>query len=247
VSKGAAVVLWPESALPYRVETDPLFRHILEEAAAELNATIVLNSVGGSQEAGYTNSVYVVDTEGVSDQRYDKIRLVPFGEFVPFWARMAITESLVREVGRFEAGDSTDPLDVGALLGMAICYEVIFADLMAAEVRSGAAVLSTLTNDAWYGYSWAPKQHFAQAVLRAVETRRWLARAALTGISGLVSPDGRVVSRLEVGEVGYIAAELTPSSYLTPRARWGDWWCGLSALVALAGLVLGRPRKHPNG
>jgi apolipoprotein N-acyltransferase len=247
VNEGAAVVLWPESALPYRVDSDPLYRHVLEAATRELGATIVLNSVGGSQENGYTNSAYVVGADGVSEQRYDKIRLVPFGEFVPFWARMAITESLVREVGRFEAGRSRAPLDAGVPLGMAICYEVVFADLVAAEIREGAELLATLTNDAWYGYSWAPRQHFAQAVLRAVEGRRWLVRAALTGISGFVGPDGKVVSQLDVGEIGFVVAAVTPSTQLTPRVRWGDWWWLLSVLVSLAVLIVGRPKKYRTG
>ena len=94
---------------------------------------------------------------------------------------------------------------------MAVCYEVVFEDLMAREVRDGAELLATLTNDGWYGYRWAPRQHFAHVVLRAVENRRWFARAALTGISGFVAPDGRVLSRLEVGEHGLLVAELWPS------------------------------------
>jgi apolipoprotein N-acyltransferase len=111
-------------------------------------------------------------------------------------------------------------------------------------VRSGARLLATVTNDGWYGYSWAPPQHFAQVVLRAAETRRFFARAALTGISGFVDPHGRVRDRLEVGETGILVAELLPAVGVTPRARWGDWWCALTALAATAMLVVSWIRKR---
>jgi len=245
-SIGAELVLWPESAMPYRVESDPAFRQVLVDAARELAADIVLNSVGGSEEEGYTNSAFVVRPSGVASVRYDKVRLVPFGEFVPWWARLGFATSLVREVGSFTPGDEPRILEARVPLGMAICYEVIFADQMAKEVRSGAQLLITLTNDGWYGYSWAPRQHFAQVILRSVENRRWFARAALTGITGFVDPTGHVRAKLDVGETGVLVEEIQPASGLTPRARWGDWWCVVSALTAIALLAAGIAGKRPS-
>jgi len=231
---GARLVLWPESAAPYSIERDPVYRRRLVSLARELGVTLVVNAVGWTADGRPTNSAYVVTAGGVGPRRYDKVRLVPFGEFVPWWARLAFTETLVREVGDFAPGHRLAPLDTPeARLGVAICYEIVFPDLVAEEVRRGAEVLVTLTNDGWYGYSWAPAQHFAQAALRAVETRRWVARAALTGISGFVAPDGRVAARLEVGDRGMLAAPLAACSGLTPRARRGDWWGWLSGLAAL--------------
>jgi apolipoprotein N-acyltransferase len=237
-AEGAAVVLWPESAMPYRIAGDDVYRGMLTEAARRLGIRIVLNAVGGSGETGYTNSAYVVDSTGVAAQRYDKVRLVPFGEFVPWWARLAFTESLVREVGRFTPGQAPRVLDVGVPTGMAICYEVIFSDLIAAEVRSGAVLLATLTNDGWYGYSWAPRQHFAQVALRSAESRRWFARAALTGISGFVDPYGHVRARLDVGATGLLVVDVVPGTQLTPRVQWGDWWLAVSAVGGLLLLVV---------
>ena len=245
--RGAKLVLWPESALPYRFDTDANYRAALAEAARRLDVTIVLNSVAGSAEEGYTNSAFVVSPHGPGDQRYDKVRLVPFGEFVPWWAKLAFTESLVREVGAFEPGGEVRVLDAGVPIGMAICYEVVFAELAADQVRRGAVLLTTLTNDGWYGYSWAPRQHLAQAVLRTVETRRWLVRAALTGISAAIDPSGRVVSEMGVGETGVLLAEPVPCGGLTPRARLGDWWGALAAVATLAMLVVGRRRRDRGG
>jgi apolipoprotein N-acyltransferase len=241
---GARVVLWPESAVPYRFDADPAYRAKLADAARRLGLTIVLNSVAGTAEEGFTNSAFAVGPDGPDETRYDKLRLVPFGEFVPWWARLAFTDALVREVGTFEPGTRMVLLDAGVPVGMSICYEVVFAELAAGQVRAGAELLTTLTNDGWYGYSWAPRQHLAQAVLRAVETRRWLARAALTGISAFVDPAGRVVARLEVGEHGLLAAQPVPCRGLTPRARLGDWWGAVAAVAALALLAAGRKQRR---
>jgi apolipoprotein N-acyltransferase len=234
---GADIVLWPEGAVPYSLDSDPAYRAAVEGLAAEHGVEIILNSIASLPEGGYANSAYLVTESGLSAVRYDKIHLVPFGEFVPRWARFAFTESLVREVGAFTPGDNVVILPARAPLGVAICFEVVFPDLVAAETRAGAAILTTLTNDGWYGFSWAPRQHFAQVRLRAVEAGRWYARAALTGISGFVDPSGRVHSRLDVGETGIAVEDVQPLSGLTPRVRFGDWWavlCGVMTIVLLA-------------
>ncbi len=236
---GAEVVLWPESALPYRLDTDPTFREVVTRMARELEITIVLNSVAGSAEAGFRNSAFVVRPDGVEPVRYDKVKLVPFGEYVPKWAQVAFSDALVREVGNFTPGRAPVLLDIGVPLGMAVCYEVVFEGLTAREVRDGAQLLATLTNDGWYGYSWAPRQHFAHVVMRAVENRRWFVRAALTGISGFVAPDGRVASRLEVGEHGVLVTEVWPSDRLTPRSRFGDWFAVVCWISTISLLIAG--------
>ncbi len=243
----AELVLWPESAVPYNLERDPRYRRLVEELAAELHVHILLNSIGTTPTGGYTNSVYSVGPDGLEPGRYDKIRLVPFGEYVPFIGRFAFAKSLVREVGRFTPGRDPKPLRVGAdRVGIAICYEIVFPSLIAQEVRRGAGFLVTLTNDGWYGYSWAPHQHFAQAILRAAETRRWVARAALTGISGFVDPRGHVVRDLPVGRTGILFGDITPLSTETPRVRLGNWWVWICVLAIPLLLVPGvrRPRRE---
>jgi apolipoprotein N-acyltransferase len=234
--RGADLVLWPEGAVPYRIDDDPAYREVVERMASQFEIEIVLNSVASLDGGGFTNSAFLVTGEGVSPVRYDKVHLVPFGEFVPRWARFAFTDSLVREVGAFTPGRQPVVLPARVPLAVAICFEVVFPDLATAQVRAGAQLLTTLTNDGWYGFSWAPRQHFAQVRLRAAETRRWFARAALTGISGFVDPSGRVVSKLDVGETGFLTESVQPMKGLTPRVRFGDWWailCGVATVVVL--------------
>jgi apolipoprotein N-acyltransferase len=244
---GARIVLWPESAVPFRVDRDPAYRDLVTETAAELDVEIVLNSVAETAGGGYGNSAFLVTADGVSSVRYDKVYLVPFGEYVPPWAEPITSEALVREVGRFTPGEKVTPLPATVPLGVAICYEVVFSRHSAAAVGGGAELLVTITNDGWYGFSWAPAQHFAQVRLRAAEHRRWFARAALTGISGFVDPYGRVTERLEVGEQGLLVADLEPSTARTPRTRWGDWWWVVCVIATIGMVVAGRRSNDGRG
>jgi apolipoprotein N-acyltransferase len=249
--RGADLVLWPESAVPYRLDTDPGYRDAVEQMARQFDIEIVLNSVAALEGGGYANSAFLINEQGISETRYDKVHLVPFGEFVPGWARIAFTESLVREVAAFTPGKKPVLLPARVPLAVAICFEVVFPDHVARQVRGGAQLLTTLTNDGWYGFSWAPPQHFSQVRIRAAETQRWFVRAALTGISGLIDPTGRVVTQLDVGETGDLAGYVRPMTGLTPRVRWGDWWaivCAVGTVVLLATFRLSgrsRPRGKP--
>jgi apolipoprotein N-acyltransferase len=242
--RGADLVLWPEGAVPYRIDDDPAYREMVERLAGQFDIEIVLNSVASLDGGGYANSAFLVTGKGVSPVRYDKVHLVPFGEFVPRWARLAFTDSLVREVGAFTPGRQPVVLPARVPLSVAICFEVVFPDHATAQVRAGAQLLTTLTNDGWYGFSWAPRQHFAQVRLRAAETRRWFARAALTGISGFIDPSGKVVSQLDIGETGFLTESVQPMSGLTPRVRFGDWWTIICAVVTVSLLVASRVRRN---
>jgi apolipoprotein N-acyltransferase len=243
--RGADLVLWPESAIPYRIDDDPAYREVVESMAGQFEIEIVLNSVASLDGGGYANSAFLVTGEGVSPVRYDKVHLVPFGEFVPRWARLAFTDSLVREVGAFTPGDRPVVLPGRVPMSVAICFEVVFPDHAAAQVRAGAQLLTTLTNDGWYGFSWAPRQHFAEVRLRAAETRRWFARAALTGISGFIDPTGKVVSQLDLGETGSLTELVQPMNGLTPRVRFGDWWTILCAIATISiAVVLKVPKRR---
>jgi apolipoprotein N-acyltransferase len=226
--------------MPFRLDTDATYRAMVTELAADLGVEIVVNSVAEIDGGGFANSAFLVDGSGIGPRRYDKVHLVPFGETVPPWADLFAGEALVREVGNFTPGAAVVTLPAVAPLGVSICYEVVFSSHSGAAVRAGAELLVTLTNDGWYGFSWAPEQHFAQVRLRAAEHRRWFARAALTGISAFVDPTGRAVSRLEIGEQGVLLADLPPSNGLTPRSRWGDWWAVLCAAASVAMLAQSR-------
>lgn len=239
------LVLWPESAMPYRFDTDAVYRRQVLEFAQSAGTAVILNSLGLTPEGGTTNSAFALRPDGVVS-RYDKVRLVPFGEYVPLWGRLIVSDSLVREVGAFTAGTEAVPLDAGIPLGLAVCYEIVFPNVVGRQVLAGAEVLATLTNDAWYGTSWALDQHFAQAVLRAVETRRWVVRAALTGISGAVDPFGQVVQRLEAGKQGVLIVKVRPAVGRTLAVRWGDWWAWLCVVMVAFSMILRRRSREAN-
>jgi apolipoprotein N-acyltransferase len=156
-------------------------------------------------------------------QRADKRHLVPFGEYVPLRALVPGLGKLARMVGDFAPAREVALLDWGAQrLGVAVCFEVIFPGETAALVRAGATLLVTVTNDAWYGDTAAPWQHLAAARFRAAENRRWLLRAAITGVSAAIAPDGSLRGVLGVGEEGTIVARFEGRRDLSPfsRAPW---------------------------
>jgi apolipoprotein N-acyltransferase len=244
---GAHWIVWPESAIPRYVERDPAYRRTIEVVAAATGAWLTVGSIGfGADGESYYNSVFAFAPGGRVPWRYDKVHLVPFGEYVPLAGRIALLRPLVREVGSFTPGTSLLPLPGPAgPVGLAVCYEVTYPGLFAAQVANGAAVLATITNDGWYGDSSAPRQHLALAQLRAAESRRWLVRAANTGISAIVDPYGRVVERLGMGREGIVVGEVRAGAGVTPAVRHGAAVRGgLVALAAAAILLAGRRRRR---
>jgi len=246
VQRGARWVVWPESAIPRHVERDPEHRSALAGFTARHDAWLLVGSIGfGAGEDEYYNSVFSVAPGGVVPWRYDKVHLVPFGEYVPLAGRLAFLRPLVREVGSFTHGRSTLPLPGPAgPVGVAVCYEVTYPGLIAAQVRDGAAVLATITNDGWYGDSAAPRQHLALAVLRAAESRRFLVRAANTGISAVIDPYGAVIADLAFGREGLVAATVEGGVGVTPAVRHGAAVHGALIGAALAAILLGGRRSR---
>ncbi len=243
---GARWVVWPESAVPRWVERDGEYRSAVEALARETRAWLTVGSIGfGKGEDVYYNSVFSFAPTGLTPGRYDKIHLVPFGEYVPLAGRIAALKALVREVGSFTPGESATRL-AGPLgpVGVAVCYEVAYPSLYAEEARRGAVVLATITNDGWYGDSAAPRQHLALAILRAAENRRYLVRAANTGISAIIDPDGRQLARLDFGREGLITGEVRPSTSVTPYARFGGGLRAAILVLAAGGIILAAVRRE---
>lgn len=238
-------VVWPESAIPRAVERDPLYRRRIERFARSHDVWMVVGSIGfGSTGKEYYNSLHVVSPDGLTPWRYDKVHLVPFGEYVPVVGSLPFLAPLVREVGSFTPGRSTLPLPGPAgPTGMAICYEVAYPSLVAAATRQGAQVLVTITNDGWYGDSAAPRQHLALAVLRAAEARRYLVRAANTGISAVIDPGGRVLTRLGMNREGVITAEVRPGEGVTPAVAAGRTVRLLIVATAVGAILLAAWRR----
>jgi len=195
----------------------------------------------------------VVAPDGTS-VRYDKRELVPFGEYVPFAGVFGFVDTMARNAGNFVSAEELTLLPwrpEGAageggteLLGAAICYEIVFPGLVADAVRDGATMLVTITNDAWYGDTAAPWQHYAAARFRAAENRRPVLRAAITGVSALVAPDGGERARLDPFARGVVEGRVEGRRQLSPFSR-APWLVPLaSTLLALAALLAARLRSR---
>ncbi len=204
-----ALVVWPETAMPFYFTTSsPHLRKILRFTI--LHKIILLTGAPGfrmrDRGVSYFNSAYLI-VRGKIVARYDKVHLVPFGEYVPLSRYFPFLKKMVQGPGDFTPGTRLYPLRWRNLaIGTLICYEVIFPELVAREVQRGANLLVNISNDAWFGDSSGPYQHLNQAILRAVETNRYLIRSTNDGISAIISPRGKVVRRLwlfKQGEITY--------------------------------------------
>jgi apolipoprotein N-acyltransferase len=244
VRRGAQFVVWPESSIPFKFTDDPRGEEI-KALARELGVPILFGSdeeVRRGPEYAIYNSAYELDPAGNTAAVYRKIHLVPFGEFVPLRRWFFFIRPLVDSFTDFSAGESVVMLPVnGHKISTAICYEVVYPSLMREAVAQGSELLTTITNDGWYGHSSAPYQHFDMAAMRAIEQGRYLARAANTGISGLVDPYGRVVRQSAIFEQTGLVEE---ARFLTSRTIYsviGDVvGAGCLALTLTAALVLWR-------
>lgn len=241
-----ALLVWPESAAwPRRLGRDvELDRDIAE--IGRRGCGVVLN-VAREEGERYYNSAVLVRPDG-SRSSYDKRHLVPFGEYVPFRSLLPAAEALTRHVGDFTPGGQVDLLDYrGVSLGGAICYEVVFPQEVVETVAAGATVLFSVTNDDWYGPTAAAWQHLTAARFRAAETRRTLLRAAVTGVSAVIAPDGSLVDHVPPGEQRTMRARVAARADRTLYswiARWVPWAAiaGCAFAILLAGRT-GRPDR----
>ncbi len=230
------LLVWPESAAwPHSYPTSERLRDDVARLAGR-GCDVLLGSQIDDGPKAY-NSALLVSAGGPLGS-YSKRRLVPWGEYVPLRDVLPFLGKVARNAGDFTPGTSLGLLEWGTeRLAPAICYEVIFPGAVAEQVRAGASILVTLTNDAWYGDTWAPHQHFRAARFRAAENRRPLVRAALTGVSGLIDRRGQVTGRLGVGEKGVLRARLAGSTELAPFSR-APWLVpAASALLAVVAVV----------
>ena len=247
VKRGAEIVLWPESSTPFLFEEDAAAGAALRDLAREIRVPLLFGSdqVDRSQRPlRMYNAAFLVTPAGETAAVYRKIHLVPFGEFIPFKGVAAFVSPLVDSIGEFAPGDAMVMLPVGShLISTAICYEVVYPALVRQAVQGGSELLTTITNDAWYGESSAPYQHFAMASMRAIEQGRYLARAANTGISGVVDPYGRVVQQSALFEQAGLVDEVRLLTGHTVYSSIGDAVAYLSIALIAAALMITRRRR----
>ncbi|MGI6245989.1 MAG: apolipoprotein N-acyltransferase [Pseudochelatococcus sp.] len=255
---GVTHLIWPESAFPFLIDHTP---EALDDIARMLPAGTVLitgaaradEPLPGEQRYRYFNSVRVFDSNGASLATYDKAHLVPFGEYLPFddWLNRLGLRQFVHVPGGFEAGGERRALHVPGLppVSPLICYEAIFPGEAllgeANEASEPAGLLLNVTNDAWFGATPGPYQHFAQSRLRAIEQGLPMVRAANTGISAVMDPYGREIARLPLGVAGVIDSglpkPLRPTIYGILYAQAGPalYWLTIICF-AIGGLSLTR-------
>ncbi len=242
------LIVWPETTMPfYFVKNIPLTKMVLQGIRSNAADTL-LGSPAYTQKARkvqYFNRAFLVRHDGIVADSYDKAHLVPFGEYVPLKQWLPFLGKMVEHVGDFSSGSVGDTLDWGEnKIGALICYELIFPFLSRAAVQNGAELLINITNDAWYGKTSAPYQHFSMAVFRAVETRRALVRSANTGISGFIDPTGRVVSETPLFEDASIGEDIPLMSGQTPYVRFGDIFAVACIITAI--LIMLRAKTNPS-
>ena len=222
---GAKLIVWPEAATPFSFENDVTRGEVIRALARETGTYLLIGStyVTSDAELRYYNTASMVDPSGETTGVYRKQHLVPFGEYVPLRRALFFVSPLVETVADFSPGSGPRTLPVeGQPVSAAICYEIIYPGLVRDLVVSGSRLLTTITNDAWYGRSSAPYQHFQQATMRAIEQGRFLVRAANTGISGIVDPYGRVLARTPLFETAVVVDDVRLLAGRTFYGRIGD-------------------------
>lgn len=249
-AKGHAdLIVWPESPAPF-YGNDPGFRNGLGRIASTAQSWVVAGSigtVGNDRNQELFNSAVLVDPSGAIAGRYDKVHLVPFGEYLPFPSLLSFAGGLTKEVGAFTPGQSRTPLNAGQQkLGIFICYESIFPNEVRRFANSGAQVFVNISNDGWYGDSGAYAQHLKQARMRAIENDRWLLRATNTGVTAAIDPYGRVAQQAPRKVRTALVVSYSLIDGTTFYTRHGDWLAYGCAIISAGAILFSLGGISPN-
>ncbi|MBW2599444.1 MAG: apolipoprotein N-acyltransferase [Deltaproteobacteria bacterium] len=245
---GASLIVWPETAAPFSFQNyDERSRDVIN-TAKKANSWLLFGSLGYAREKGkisFRNSAYLISPEGTVSGRYDKVHLVPFGEYVPLRNILFFVDKLVEGAGDFTPGGEITPLSMGdRKIGILICYEGIFPEISREYCLKGADLLVNITNDAWYGDTSAPCQHLTMAAFRAIENRTYLIRAANTGISAIVDPTGKIVSRTVLFERTALNGPVKFTRQNTFYSRYGNVFACSCIVFLLIGYLISLRREN---
>jgi apolipoprotein N-acyltransferase len=226
-SNNPDIIVWPETAIPFIFGNNKTLTEELIAFQRQLNTYLLFGSVTLKDMDGNTarlaNSAILLSPDGTTVSVYDKIHLVPFGEYVPLKSLFPFVKKLVTAIGDFVKGEETVVMETPfAKIGNLICYEIIFPGLVRKFVERGANVLVTITNDAWFGRTSAPYQHFSMAVFRAVENRVPVVRAANTGISGFIDSKGRITSKSDIFVEAILTEQISVRDSKSFYTNYGD-------------------------
>jgi len=248
-----SLIAWPEAPSPF-TEGDPRFRLAMHELATSTGAAIIAGNPTSAWEIDDTgtrvlrdyNSASFISPEGEFIGRYDKIHLVPFGEYVPYRDLFFFAHHLTKQVSDFARGKERKVFTAnGHRYGIFICYESIFADEVREFARSGAEVFVNVSDDGWYGDTSAPWQHLNMARMRAIENRRWILRDTNTGVTASIDPYGRVVQSAPRHVFNSLPAQYGFRDDITFYTRHGDFFAYLCGIIVIGALVFAarKPRR----
>ena len=232
------LIIWPETAIPaFFQDGDEITKEVFK-IPLESGAYLIFGSPAYKIDNGavsYYNRMYVLSPQGIVTGWYDKVHLVPFGEYVPMKNILPFVHRLVPAAGDFASGKEVKPLELRDFsVGGLICYEAIFPELSRSHSKKGAKILVNLTNDAWFGMTSAPYQHLIMSIFRAVETRMPLIRAANTGFSAVIDPRGDIVARGDLFNEEVLTAEVPiGKNHLTFYSKYGDLFAYLLFVICL--------------
>jgi apolipoprotein N-acyltransferase len=234
--EGTDLVIWPETAMPFIFNDELYVNKTIKELAAALKTDLLFGTVTKDIKGRYYNTAYIYNEAGELAGSYNKVHLVPFGEFTPLLRYFPFMAGLTAPCGNFTSGEAHKPIETKTgKIGILICYEGIFPYITNDTVRNGAQVLVNITNDAWFGKTSAPYQHLAFYVFRAIETDRYVLRAANTGISAIIDPGGRTIQKTGIFTEDVIRGSFSLQDGQTLYVRYGDYFV-LAAFLFLASL-----------
>lgn len=234
VAAGAQLAVWPETAMPFYFQAEEELAARLTDFVREKGIHLIFGSPAFTVKQGdirLYNSAYHIGP-GDQKERYDKVLLVPFGEYVPFSKIVPFLARLVPGEGEFSTGGLQEPFRTPFKTGTLICFEVTFPHLSRRQVLQGAQILVNITNDGWFGSTWGPYQHLAVSAVRAAENGVPVIRAANTGISAVFDARGRIMTSIGLLERGVLISEITVGGKRTIYNRTGNW------IIYFAGVVL---------
>src|SRR5271163_2529443 len=243
------LIVWPESPAPFE-DIDPQFRSAMSALARSAQAPIIVGNIGfqpnPANKSGYTpyNRASFINPDGTFIGHYDKMHLVPFGEYVPFKEFFFFAKNLLNEVGTFEPGAQRTVFSTGGhTYGVFICYESIFGDEIRHLTQQGADVLINISNDGWYGNTSAAWQHLNMVRMRAIENHRWILRATNTGVTAAINPFGQVTAAAPRHQRTSIRVHFAYENDLTFYARYGDLFAYACAFLTAFGLAFSLKSK----
>ncbi|MBW2560676.1 MAG: apolipoprotein N-acyltransferase [Deltaproteobacteria bacterium] len=246
--RGVSLIVWPETAAPFYFQNyDERSRGVID-VVRQTGAWLLFGSPAYDREGkdiSFHNSAYLLAPDGSVSGRYDKVHLVPFGEYVPLRRILFFIDKLVIGAGDFKPGGEIAPLPMGDnKIGTLICYEGIFPEIAREYRLKGAGLLVNITNDAWYGNTSAPYQHLTMGIFRAIENRTYMIRAANTGISAIVNTAGRIVSRTDLFERKTLSGTVKFTHHRTFYSRYGNVFACFCIGFLLIGSLVCLRRKN---